>query len=340
MIQRKMNNITLSVIIPCYNGEKYIKKCIHSIMQQTYKSLEIIVIDDGSTDNSYQICSEIAKDDSRIQVIHQENKGLPATRKIGINISHGFYVTFVDADDWIHPQMYEYMMNGIIQENADIAQCGVCDAFTLPNGQIQLKHRYCSEINNHYQSYDRIGGVLKILDDKEWRSYTPNKIYKKELFKHIEFPVGRFLDEDLSIMHQIFHKAHTSIYFPSEFYYYLQGSVTQVKNDKNKAKKIIDRCNARYERYLFTKEHTEYHPMLTKMHNIFLSVSLAGLRWAIQHPENFSKQDIENIKRRILENPLPTNKQMNEFFSFAKKIEYMLFKSTPSIYQLIVKSLK
>lgn len=330
----------LSVIIPCYNGEKCIKKCIHSIMQQTYRNLEILIIDDGSTDNSYQICSEIAKDDSRIQVIRQENQGSSLTRRNGINLSKGKYVTFVDADDWVHPQMYEFMMDGIIQENADIAQCGVCNAFIQPDGQIQLKHRHSSEISNHYQTYNRIDGVLKILDDKDWQSYMPNKIYKKELFQHIEFPVDRFLDEDLSIMHQIFHEAHTSIYFPSEFYYYLQGSVTQVKNDKNKAKKIIDRCNARYERYLFTKGHTEYHPILTKMHNIFLSVNLAGLRWAIQHPAYFSKQDIEKIKRRILENPLPINKQMNEFFSLAKKIEYMLFKSTPSIYRLIIKSLK
>ena len=335
-----MNNITLSVIIPCYNGEKCIKKCIHSIMQQTYRNLEILIIDDGSTDNSYQICSEIAKDDSRIQVIHQENKGLPATRKIGINISHGFYVTFVDADDYIYPQMYELMMDGIIQENADIAQCGVCNAFIQPNGQIQLKHRRYNEITNHYQTYNRIDGVLKILDDKDWHSYMWNKIYKKELFQYIEFPVGRFLDEDLSIMHQIFHEAHTSIYFPSEFYYYLQGSVTQVKNDKNKAKKIIDRCNARYERFLFTKEHAEYRPMLTKMHNIFLSVSLAGLRWAIQHPAYFSKQDIEKIKRRILENPLPLSLQTKEYFSFAKKIEYILFKTAPFIYQPIVKLLR
>ena len=330
----------LSVIIPCYNGERYIKKCIHSIMQQTYRNLEILIIDDGSTDNSYQICSEIAKDDLRIQVLHQENRGSSLTRRNGINLSKGKYVTFVDADDWIHPQMYEFMMDGIIQENADIAQCGVCNAFIQSDGQIQLKHRRSSEITNHYQIYNKINGVLKILDDKDWQSYMWNKIYKKELFLYIEFPVGRFLDEDLSVMHQIFHEANTSIYFPSEFYYYLQGSVTQVKNDKNKAKKIIDRCNARYERYLFTKGHTEYYPMLTKMHNIFLSVSLAGLRWAIQHPAYFLKQDIEDIKQRILDNPLPINKQMNKFFSFAKKIEYILFRTSPFFYSLIIKSIK
>lgn len=335
-----MEDILLSVIVPCYNGEKYIKKCLNSIIKQTFSNLEIIIIDDGSTDNTFSICKNIAQQDARIQIFHQDNKGLPATRKIGVNISKGAYVTFVDADDWIHPQMYEIMMQGIIQENADIAQCGVCNAFMQPDKHILLKHKYCDKISNKYQVYNKKDGTLKILDDKEWHSYMWNKIYKKDILKNINFPIGRFLDEDLSVMHQIFHQANSSIYFSSEFYYYLQGSVTQIKDNKNKAKKILDRCEARWERYMFTKEHKEYDSMINKMQNIFLSVSLTSLRWAYRHPEYFSHQDIENLKQRIFSNPLPINKQMDEYFSFEKKIEYILFKTTPFFYQKILKLLK
>lgn len=332
-----MSSPLLSVIIPCYNGEKYIEKCINSIKEQSYHNLEILIIDDGSTDKSLHICNNIAKTDARIKVVHHENKGSSATRKIGINIASGEYITFVDVDDWIHPQMYEFMMKGMISENADIAQCGVCNAYLLHNGQIELKHRLYSQITDTYQKYNRVEGVLKILDDKEWHSYMPNKIYKKEVFQNVVFPIGRFLDEDLSIMHQIFHNCHLSIYFNSEFYYYLQGSVTQTKNDKNMAKKIADRCNARWERYLFTKEHKEYFPMLNKMHNIFISVSIVGLRWAIKNPKYFSHRFIDDLEKRIRENPLKLNKQLNKFFSLKKKVEYFLIQKTPLFYKLIIK---
>lgn len=327
----------LSVIIPCYNGEKYIEKCINSIKKQSCNNLEILVIDDGSTDNSLHICENIAKTDTRIKVVHQCNQGSSLSRKTGIGIAKGEYITFVDADDWIHPQMYEFMMKGMISENADIAQCGVCNAYLLHNDYIELKHRSYSQITDTYQKFNRVEGVLKILDDKEWQSYMWNKIYKKEVFQNVTFPIGRFLDEDLSVMHQIFHNCRLSIYFNSEFYYYLQGSVTQTTNDKNKAKKIVDRCNARWERYLFTKEHKEYFSMLNKMQNIFISVSIAGLRWAIKHPNYFSQQFIDDLVQRIRNNPLKFNKQMDEYFSFKKKIEYLLIQKMPSFYKILIK---
>lgn len=335
-----MNDPLLSVIVPCYNGEKFIKKCIDSIIKQTYVNLEILIIDDGSTDNSYQICMTLAEHDPRIRIIHQENKGSSLTRKIGVENVNGDYVTFVDADDWIHPQMYEFMMKGMLREDADIAQCGVCNVLSLPNGQYQLKHRKCSVITDEYQTYNRIDGTLRILSDVEWQSYVWNKIYKKELFKNVIFPIGRFLDEDLSIMHQLYHQADKSIYFLSEFYYYLSGSLTQPKNDKHFAKKIIDRCNARWERYLFTKEHKEYSSMLNKMHNIYISVTLAAIRWDAKHPGNISQHDIDIFKERIKNNPLSLKKQMKEFFSLGKKVEYQLFRRIPALYEGLLQIIK
>ena len=150
-----INNPLLSVIIPCYNGEKCIGRCINSIIMQSYINLEILIIDDGSSDNSLQICENIAKTDARIRVIHQYNQGSSLTRKNGIDLAEGDYITFVDVDDWIHPQMYELMMKGMISENADIAQCGVCDVYLLSNQEIKLKHRRYSQITGNYQKYNR-----------------------------------------------------------------------------------------------------------------------------------------------------------------------------------------
>lgn len=332
-----MKEILLTVIVPCYNGGKFIERCVNSIRNQTYKNIEIIIIDDGSIDNSFSLCKNLALNDERIRVVHQNNQGSSLARKKGIDLSTGNYITFVDTDDWIHPRMYEFMIKGIINEDAEIAQCGVCNAYFKSNQQIELKNRYYSKINDKYQKYNRIESTLKILDDKEWHSYMWNKIYKRELFHDVQFPIGRFLDDDLSIMHQIFHKVNTTIYFQSEFYYYLQGSVTQERNDKSYAKKIMDRCEARWERYLFTKEHQEYSPMLNKMHNIFISVSIAGLRWAVIHPNYFPPIYISNMYNRIIESPLPINKQMNEYFSLGKKVEFFILNLSPRLHRFLIK---
>ena len=119
----------LSVIVPCYNAGPLIKRCVSSIIEQTYSPLEIILIDDGSTDNTSALCNSLAVTDKRIRVIHQKNQGSSITRENGLKVASGEYVTFVDADDWIHERMYETMVGGLEKENADIAICGVCDAY-------------------------------------------------------------------------------------------------------------------------------------------------------------------------------------------------------------------
>lgn len=109
----------ISIIVPIYNVEKYIKQCVDSIIAQTYKDIEIILVDDGSPDNCPEICDDYAKQDSRIKVIHKQNEGICAARKSGLKISNGDYVCFVDGDDWIEPDMYECVADSINSSNAD-----------------------------------------------------------------------------------------------------------------------------------------------------------------------------------------------------------------------------
>ena len=115
----------ISVIVPIYNVEKYVNKCVGSIVNQTYTNLEIILVDDGSPDRCPEICDEWAKKDSRIKVIHKKNGGLSDARNAGMKIASGDYIAFVDSDDWIAPEMYERLLMAIKNDNSDIAACAV-----------------------------------------------------------------------------------------------------------------------------------------------------------------------------------------------------------------------
>ena len=137
-----MNNETVSVIIPVYNVEKYIRKCIESVCGQTYRNLEIILIDDGSPDKSGEICDEYAAADSRIKVIHLENGGVSRARNIGLDMATGKYIGFVDSDDYIRPGMYETLVDNMEKENVDTVICGFIsvteEGDVLPDKQIPI----------------------------------------------------------------------------------------------------------------------------------------------------------------------------------------------------------
>ncbi|MEG0087047.1 MAG: glycosyltransferase, partial [Niameybacter sp.] len=114
---------TLSIIVPVYNVEKYLPKCIESILAQSFTDFEVILIDDGATDKSGEICEEYANKDTRIKIIHKENGGLSSARNAGIELSNGNYIGFVDSDDFIHPQMYEILLREARSSNSDVVIC-------------------------------------------------------------------------------------------------------------------------------------------------------------------------------------------------------------------------
>ena len=119
----------VSIIIPTYNSEKYLKRCINSICNQTYKNIEIIIIDDGSTDNTFNICEEYSKKDDRVKFIHKKNEGVSVARNIGIENANGKYIMFVDSDDWIENNTVEILYNISKKEKADIVQCNFYYAY-------------------------------------------------------------------------------------------------------------------------------------------------------------------------------------------------------------------
>ncbi|OFI47922.1 hypothetical protein BG262_07985 [Floricoccus penangensis] len=168
------NKSKISIIIPVYNAEKYIIRCIDSIQNQTYSNLEIIIVNDGSTDSSYELCKEKYSSDDRIILINQENKGVTAARNTGIENSTGDYIGFVDSDDWIEENMYVTMYDAIINNSADICACSakrISKDGTIP---IKLKDELYTEPLKPYMTFD--------LMYCYW-----NKLYKSNLIKNHEF---------------------------------------------------------------------------------------------------------------------------------------------------------
>ena len=180
----------ISIIVPIYQVEKYLRSCLDSICAQTYKNLEILLIDDGSTDRSGEICEEYAKNDQRIVVIHQENKGLSAARNKGIEISSGDYLTFVDPDDLLlHDRYIELMLEALLRDKAQISICG----------QITFGGRAQPEYWIEYEK-SRTAAGRDILDQKSGvpESYSWNvlsKLFERSIFSDLRFPEGHLLED-------------------------------------------------------------------------------------------------------------------------------------------------
>lgn len=220
----------VSIIVPIYNIENYIEDCVQSITNQSYKNLEIILVDDGSSDNSPLICDELAKKDNRIKVIHKKNGGLSSARNAGIEIAKGEYLGFIDGDDIVNCEMYEFMINIAINENADIVQCEF------------LKFLNISEIvNDSYDSEVTIFNNVEALKNL----YKPGinissivtwtKIYKRDLFKEIRFPLGK-LHEDEFTTYKLLYKANKIAYTNRKLCYYRQtpNSIMNSNFSKNR----------------------------------------------------------------------------------------------------------
>lgn len=178
----------ISIIVPVYRVESYLSRCVDSLLAQTYTDLEIILIDDGSPDNSSVICDEYARQDARIRVIHQENAGLSAARNVGMRIASGEYIGFVDSDDYVAPQMYEKLLLAIERHHSDIAMCGC--RIVSEDGSFIGSDKF--EEMTEYHSNEIITKFILPLKTASW-----NKLYRASSIKGVEFPYGRIHGEDL-----------------------------------------------------------------------------------------------------------------------------------------------
>lgn len=216
-----MRESRISVVVPVYNVENYLNECLESILQQTYHELEVILVDDGSTDRSGELCEEWKKKDKRIQVIHQSNQGLSEARNRGLEHITGKYVAFVDSDDILHPQMYEHLADALQAEQADVA---ICKETLFWGDKPQFK---CGDRYEIQAVEDKIRLLTHMTDD--WITTIDvvwNKLYKKELLEGICFPKGK-LSEDVYFQIDVLLRANKAVWLDEKLYGYRQrtGSI-------------------------------------------------------------------------------------------------------------------
>ena len=211
------NNLLISIIIPVYNVEPYLEKCLDSVIGQTYPNLEIILVNDGSTDNAPAICNKYAKKDSRVKVIHKENGGLSDARNVGIEKSHGKYISFIDSDDWVPKESIGYLHNLLISVDADIVSGRIKEVFSRKNVKIAAGE-------SNYTVYSRHEALTKLMySHNGLTNSVSGKLYNRLLFKHTNFPVGK-LYEDLATTYKIFAKAEKVASVDKIVYYYYQNT--------------------------------------------------------------------------------------------------------------------
>ena len=232
-----MDNILISIIVPAYNIEKYLGRCLDSILAQEHTNIEVIVVNDGSTDNTGQIIDRYASNDSRIVPIHKKNGGVTRARLTGVQNAEGTYIGFVDGDDYIEPDMYKRLLTNALKYSADISHCGYQMVFP-------------SRVDYYYNTgrvveQDNITGLKDFLEGKFVEPGLVNKLYDKELFDNILMneiiPVDIKINEDVLMNYWLFKEAKTSIYEDFCPYHYIlrKGSAATSKLNEYKLKNPV-----------------------------------------------------------------------------------------------------
>ena len=229
-----MNNLPLiTVIIPIYNIKEYLPRCVHSVTSQTYSRLEILLVDDGSTDGTALLCDQLAFEDVRIRVYHKKNGGSSSARNIGLRLAQGAYIGFVDSDDYIEPDMYEKLYQGIQETGAAIAQIGRDEideqGNALPDICIPPKETTL---------YSNVDFLRELLLHKGDCSFC-TKLFRRELFAERFFPEGK-LNEDFRLLtHMLTEGGESILALPDRGYhvFYRQGSNSR-KKDKNEFSRV------------------------------------------------------------------------------------------------------
>lgn len=243
------NNIKVSIVIPAYNVENYIEACIKSLVNQTLKDIEIIIVDDGSKDKTSEIITKYAQEDFRIKNIKQENQGISAARNLGISLAKGEYIGFVDSDDWVDANYFENLYNTAIKYNADMAVASI------------YKHK--PKYNQYTLEYktsivaEKIQDKIKLCEDKKKRFfYVWNKLCKAELLKenNIQFAIGRIYEDVNFTMQTVFY-ANKIVSATDTKYHYIERSGSIINTKKKTEKNDIDHDFAYKELQKFAKNN-------------------------------------------------------------------------------------
>ena len=300
----------ISVIIPVYNVEAYIEKCLKSIMEQTYKNLEIILIDDGSTDNSGKICDEYAKKDTRINVIHRKNGGLSVARNDGIKIAKGEYICFVDSDDYVTENYCEVLYNTLKSNNADISAVSYKEIRDEGIPVLDADEKDKTKFNNECIIYDNDEIIIQMLKWETFRNMAWNKLYKTEKVKKHLFLEG-YAFEDIYFSYEILSDVKRVAYINTPCYYYIRrnNSISLTCSEKN----LNDFLDVVILKYKGIKER---YPKLDTYNNFAVLESAISISIKYISSNQYFKEVDEKLEFREL---------VKELYG-EKKVRYLLDK--------------
>ncbi|AHH46752.1 glycosyl transferase [Francisella tularensis subsp. holarctica PHIT-FT049] len=307
----------ITLVIPIYNIENYLGRCLDSVINQTYKDLEIILVNDGSTDNSLEICESYAKEDSRIKIINKNNGGLSSARNVGLDACKGDYVTFIDSDDWVSLDYIEILYKNIIDNNADISIINAIKVksqnndFTLKE-QKNLLHTYFSSIEF------ALDNTLPVM--------ACAKLYKTKLFENLRF-TNSIVFEDEDIMYRLLYHANKIVCTDYIGYFYFQRP-TSITSSKKKRQNIIKSSDSLI--FVLTKKEQFFKGKTTIPYKFYIdSAGLLSRYYAKSFLYPFDKEMIKQRKKiKLFINKLLQNTKSIETFRYKIKrnfIKYFVF---------------
>ena len=276
-----MNIIT--IIIPIYNVEQYLPQCLKSVINQTYQNLEIILVDDGSTDACPQICEEFALKDNRIKLIHKKNGGLSDARNAGLKRATGDFISFIDSDDFVAVDFCEKLLKALLENTADVAEC---DFLAFDNDQDLEK--FSTDTKEKIEVFETEAAV-ELLMKEYFKQTVWNKLYRREVLGHFEFPVGK-INEDEFWTYKVFGNAKKIVKIPDVLYFYRQqeGSIMA----QQYSIKRLDGLTALQERIDYMKEN------FPNLENLAIKIFSFGSLWHYQKIDKHSKIDQEMVYRK------------------------------------------
>ena len=310
----------ISIIVPIYKVEPYLDKCIRSILNQTYRNLQIILVDDGSPDGCGAICDFYKVYDERVCVIHKTNGGLSDARNAGLEVASGEYIGFVDSDDFIHPQMYEVLLGNLTGTNSDISVCGFqwIGEEQFPEGPGE----------NIYHIFEGKDILEQLIEDNVTTVLAWNKLYKREVFENKRYEVGR-LHEDEFIIHKILADIERIVYTDMKLYYYVKrsGSIVNAKNIKS----IIDAWDALEDRCIFLKNLDMR--LYSFSRRLQLEILLYSYYALISKEEEAICNTLNHLKKQAQD--IVREKEIWKFLPRRFKIQIKFFLITPDLYKNI-----
>lgn len=316
-----MNDL-ISIIVPVYNVEKYLDKCVESLVNQTYRNIEILLVDDGSTDSSGFICDKLANKYPNVLSFHKKNRGLSDTRNFGIEHSKGSILSFIDSDDYIDNDMLEFLYNEMIYENADISIC---------SKYIDYENGKCVEVNNSHSKLvmDKEEALIKINSFVGFDMSFCDRIFRKKLFDSVKFPVGKKC-EDFYTMFKIFDKCKNNIVYNaiSKYHYFQrEGSISR---NPNLDKAYIDASKEQLE--FFEKK---YPNLLFAAKTMYVFANISFYNKCIKYNIKCPREDKKMIDSVVKNNIMVVIK--NKYIPSRKKVQALCFCVSSTLYKMIFK---